>query len=41
MGYRTDNFGRGQALENDKTTTGAGVLRLLRTAPNLDAEFSG
>ncbi|OXU38423.1 S-type pyocin domain-containing protein [Enterobacter cloacae] len=23
MGYRTDNFGRGQALENDKTTTGA------------------
>lgn len=23
MGYRTDNYGRGQALENDKTTTGA------------------
>ncbi|MBE3510410.1 S-type pyocin domain-containing protein [Enterobacter cloacae complex sp. I2] len=23
MGYRTDNFGRGQALENDRTTTGA------------------
>lgn len=23
MGYRTDNYGRGQALENDRTTTGA------------------
>lgn len=23
MGYRTDNYGRGQAFENDKTTTGA------------------
>ncbi|HGH4582367.1 TPA: S-type pyocin domain-containing protein [Enterobacter bugandensis] len=23
MGYRTDNYGRGQALENDKMTTGA------------------
>jgi pyocin large subunit-like protein/uncharacterized Zn-binding protein involved in type VI secretion len=23
MGYRTDNYGRGQALENDKTTSGA------------------
>ncbi|EPA0074626.1 MULTISPECIES: S-type pyocin domain-containing protein [Enterobacter] len=26
MGYRTDNFGRGQALENDKTTTGASCI---------------
>ncbi len=26
MGYRTNNYGRGQALHGDKTTTGATVL---------------
>lgn len=34
MGYRTDNYGRGQALENDKTTTGARCIASIN-----DSEF--
>nr|WP_080950115.1 PAAR domain-containing protein [Citrobacter amalonaticus] len=29
MGYRTNNYGRGQALHGDRTTTGATVLTSL------------
>ena len=32
MGYRTDNYGRGQALENDKTTTGARCIASMEGA---------
>ncbi|EBH6783858.1 TPA_asm: pyocin [Salmonella enterica subsp. enterica serovar Java] len=34
MGYRTDNYGRGQAFENDKTTTGARCIASIN-----DSEF--
>ncbi|WP_281080568.1 colicin E3/pyocin S6 family cytotoxin [Klebsiella quasivariicola] len=34
MGYRTDNYGRGQAYENDKTTTGARCIASIN-----DSEF--
>ncbi|WP_312627191.1 colicin E3/pyocin S6 family cytotoxin [Scandinavium sp.] len=34
MGYRTENYGRGQAFENDKTTTGARCIASIN-----DSEF--